>query len=180
MSETISLAPVPQLDGLTLRRIQWLHPALRNEATMIYARIATALAGRAVCRFSSTLRTAEEQEALYARGRTLPGPKVTNARGGHSYHNYGLAIDIVLLVDTQEAGLYETPSWETSLRFDDAHRSHWQPIVSAFKAYGWEWGGAGSLAGMPHFQKILGYSIARLQQLQAAGAFLPGGSYLAL
>ncbi len=43
MPETITLAPAPQLDVLTLRRIQWLHPALRNDATMISARIATAL-----------------------------------------------------------------------------------------------------------------------------------------
>ena len=34
----------------------------------------------------SGLRTYAEQDALYARGRTAPGPKVTNARGGYSNH----------------------------------------------------------------------------------------------
>jgi len=39
-------------------------------------------------------RTAEEQTALYAKGRTKPGKIVTNAQAGQSAHNYGLAVDI--------------------------------------------------------------------------------------
>lgn len=38
-------------------------------------------------------RSVEEQNALYAKGRSAPGPKVTNAPGGKSMHNYGLAAD---------------------------------------------------------------------------------------
>ena len=34
--------------------------------------------------FTHTLRTAAEQQALYDRGRTKPGPIVTNARPGYS------------------------------------------------------------------------------------------------
>lgn len=34
-----------------------------------------------------TLRSNEEQATLYARGRTLPGVVVTNARPGESLHN---------------------------------------------------------------------------------------------
>lgn len=44
---------------------------------------------RAIC----GTRSWEAQEALYAKGRTAPGPKVTNARPGSSMHNFGLAID---------------------------------------------------------------------------------------
>lgn len=40
-----------------------------------------------------TYRTIKEQDALYAKWRTTKGPKVTNVRGGYSYHNYGLAFD---------------------------------------------------------------------------------------
>lgn len=40
------------------------------------------------------LRTFAEQDALYAKGRKHPGDIVTNARGGQSWHNYGLAFDI--------------------------------------------------------------------------------------
>ena len=38
-------------------------------------------------------RTYAEQDALYAQGRTKKGTKVTNARGGYSWHNFGLAFD---------------------------------------------------------------------------------------
>lgn len=39
------------------------------------------------------LRTYDEQNAIYAKGRTAPGGVVTNARGGQSLHNFGIAID---------------------------------------------------------------------------------------
>lgn len=39
-------------------------------------------------------RSYAEQDALYAKGRTKPGSKVTNARGGYSNHNFGVAFDI--------------------------------------------------------------------------------------
>ena len=42
-----------------------------------------------------TLRSMATQAALYAQGRTRPGPVVTNARAGHSFHNFGLALDVV-------------------------------------------------------------------------------------
>jgi peptidoglycan L-alanyl-D-glutamate endopeptidase CwlK len=40
------------------------------------------------------VRTVAEQDALYAQGRTKPGKIVTNAKGGQSAHNFGLAVDI--------------------------------------------------------------------------------------
>lgn len=43
-------------------------------------------------------RSFAEQDALYALGRTRPGRKVTNARGGQSPHNYGLARDYVFVL----------------------------------------------------------------------------------
>ncbi len=42
----------------------------------------------------SGTRTFGEQDALYAQGRTAPGDIVTNARGGYSNHNFGIAFDI--------------------------------------------------------------------------------------
>lgn len=55
-------------------------------------------------------RTVEEQDALYAQGRIAPGKVVTNARGGFSWHNYGVAVDCVFDTDPAKAGLQ--PSWE--------------------------------------------------------------------
>jgi len=40
------------------------------------------------------LRTHEEQAELYAKGRTTPGPKVTNAAPGYGWHEFGLAVDV--------------------------------------------------------------------------------------
>lgn len=48
---------------------------------------------------TSTFRDFESQNALYAIGRTKPGKKVTNARGGESWHNYSCAFDFVPLIN---------------------------------------------------------------------------------
>lgn len=48
---------------------------------------------------TSTYRDAESQNALYAQGRTAPGKKVTNAKGGQSFHNWKVAFDFVPLVN---------------------------------------------------------------------------------
>jgi len=43
---------------------------------------------------TSTLRTMDEQKAIYARGRTTPGNIISYAKPGYSYHNYSLAFDV--------------------------------------------------------------------------------------
>jgi peptidoglycan L-alanyl-D-glutamate endopeptidase CwlK len=47
---------------------------------------------------TSTYRDNEAQAALYAKGRTAAGKKVTNANAGQSFHNYRLAFDFVPIV----------------------------------------------------------------------------------
>lgn len=49
-----------------------------------------------VCKVICGTRTYQEQEQLYAQGRTKKGAKVTNAKAGYSFHNFGLALDIGL------------------------------------------------------------------------------------
>ena len=72
------------------KRIRQLHPAL---AAAVRDTIAD-LAGRGlVVEIVQGLRTFAEQDELYAQGRTKPGQIVTQARGGESNHNYGLAAD---------------------------------------------------------------------------------------
>jgi peptidoglycan L-alanyl-D-glutamate endopeptidase CwlK len=68
---------------------------------------------------TSGLRSWEDQEKLYALGRTVAnvdateekpmGGKVTNARGGQSYHNFAIAADWALDKDTSREGLQ--PDW---------------------------------------------------------------------
>lgn len=167
-------------DLITLNRIQLLHPLLVDEVNSIYKEICEALKGRAICRFAYTLRTFAEQDALYAQGRTKKGSKVTNARGGQSYHNYGLAIDIVLLVDKDKNGTFESASWETKIDFDGDGKEDWQEIVAIFKRYGWEWGGDWKFLDTPHFQKTLGKSIAQLKSAYDKKDFIKGTTYVNL
>jgi len=56
-------------------------------------------------------RSLAEQDALYAQGRSAPGKIVTNARAGQSWHNFGLAID---LVDLGPNDSYDESDWEAT------------------------------------------------------------------
>ena len=163
------------MDKLTIERIQHLHPKLRKEAAEIYAEICAALTGRAMCRFSYTLRTFAMQDKLYAKGRTEPGPVVTKARGGLSYHNYGLAVDIVLIVDADGDGKYEKAVWDMRTDFDGDGRADWMEVVQIFKSYGWTWGGDWKFADGPHFEKTFGYSVRQLLGLHKLQKVSPGG-----
>ena len=145
-------------DKITLDRINLLHPKLRAEAFEMYDEICEALKGRAICRFSYTLRTFAEQDLLFKKV-----PKVTNAKGGMSFHNYGLAIDIVLIIDGK------TASWDIKSDFDGDGKSDWMEVVAIFKSYGYEWGGDWKFYDAPHFQKTFGKSVRELLALHQAG-----------
>lgn len=150
---------MPQ-DKATLERIKLLHPKVRAEVSEIYTEICERLTGNAVCRFTQTLRTIAEQDALYAQGRTKPGKRVTNARGGQSYHNYGLAIDFALIVDGKAL------SYDMAKDFDCDGLADWMEVVEVFRQFGWEWGGLWStIKDYPHFQKTFGYSVRELLAL---------------
>lgn len=91
----------------------------------------------------SGLRTADEQNALYAQGRTAPGSRVTNAKAGQSMHNYGLAVDVVPYLTGSSGKL----NWR-------ANTMQFKEMVSALKAQGLTWGGdwQGTLGDFDHFQ----------------------------
>ena len=87
-----------------------------------------------------TFRSFEEQDDLYAKGRTTPGSIVTKARGGESPHNYGMAFDIVPI----EHG---KPVWDTTDPI-------WAIVGILGQAAGLEWGGAWTtFKDLPHFQR---------------------------
>jgi peptidoglycan LD-endopeptidase CwlK len=80
------------MDSVSENRLSQVHPAL---AAKIRSVAATMEANGVELRVVQALRTKAEQDALYAQGRTTPGKIVTDARGGYSMHNYGLAVDMV-------------------------------------------------------------------------------------
>lgn len=163
------------MDKVTLERIDLAHPKVREDLRDIYKEICETLTGKAMCRFAYTLRTFAEQDALFNAK-----PQVTKARGGQSYHNYGLAVDIVLILDKDGNGSYESASWDVKSDFDGDGKSDWQEVVGIFKRYGWEWGGDWKFYDAPHFQKTLGYSIAQLQTMHAKAVTNKQPGYLPL
>ena len=91
----------------------------------------------------SGLRTYAEQDALYAKGRTAPGKKVTNARGGYSNHNFGIAFDI---------GVFEGSRYLPS-------SSKYKAVGVLGQELGLEWGGNWkTIVDQPHFQLRPGWS----------------------
>lgn len=154
------------MDNVTLERIKTIHPKLRIELQAIYKEIFEKLKGTAECRFTHVLRTIAEQDALYAQGRTKSGKIVTWAKGGDSYHNYGLAVDVCLIGDFNGDKVKEA-SWDTLKDFDGDHQSDWREIVEVFLKYGWSWGGNWNKpkTDNPHFEKTMNYSIQQLKTL---------------
>jgi peptidoglycan L-alanyl-D-glutamate endopeptidase CwlK len=176
-------------DKITLDRIQLLHPAVREEVNYIYrAQIVPALNGRAICRFAYTLRTFAEQDAIYAQGRTrlfdANGKRlgvVTKAKGGQSIHNYGLALDIVLIKDTNNDGKFDTASWEDNIDFDKDGKADWMEVVEILKRNNWVWGGDWkSFKDKPHFEKTFGHTWRTLLPKYEAKDFIPGTNYVKL
>jgi RHS repeat-associated protein len=81
-------------DPLTDTRIIGLDARVRQSATNFINRTETELGVQ--LRVTQGYRSKEEQDKLFMSSRTNPpGPWRTDAKGGQSYHNYGLAIDVV-------------------------------------------------------------------------------------
>ena len=97
-----------------------------------------------------THRSSEEQDELYAQGRTKPGKVVTNARGGESWHNHRCAFDFVPLV----AG---KPAWSNTSLYRKAG------VIA--ESVGLEWAGrwTGSLRETAHCQYTGGLTLAQLK-----------------
>jgi len=153
-------------DEITMKRIATLHPKIREEVKQAYLYINNNLLGKGTrLRFSYTTRTFEEQDELYAQGRTKVGKKVTNAKAGQSFHNYGLAFDIVMLYDKDGNGTFETASWDTKYDGDKDGISDWLEITKHLVGLGYQNGfiSNGKKWDLPHFQKTFGYNWKQLK-----------------
>ncbi|MBC5709130.1 M15 family metallopeptidase [Hungatella sp. L12] len=119
-----------------------------RDITLCHPRL-QALAGRLVeecnkqglkIKIGETLRTVAEQDALYAQGRTKPGPIVTNAPGSNfsSYHQWGTAFDFFR--NDGRGAYYDNDGFFTK-------------VGKIGVALGLEWGGNWkSPVDKPHFQ----------------------------
>jgi peptidoglycan L-alanyl-D-glutamate endopeptidase CwlK len=122
------------VDARSEKNIQTLHPHVRPKARALIANAAKE--GIKIIVTSGT-RSYEEQNTLFAQGRTAGGLKVTNARGGESNHNFGIAFDVTVF-DGKE------PKWDGP---------EYARVGDIGKSLGLEWGGDWStIKDEPHFQ----------------------------
>lgn len=109
------------------------------------------------------LRTFAQQQAIYNQGRTTPGAIVTKARPGQSYHNYGLAIDVVPV---------------------KAEKLHWEydfhKLEPYAEKYGITWGGSWSTPDTDHFELKMGHTWKELLAKQESKDFIPDTTYINL
>lgn len=120
-------------DQVSIDRLAKLHPLLQKRVTRFFSILEEK---GLLPRITQGLRTIEEQNALYAQGRTKSGSIVTNAKGGQSWHNYGLAVDIAFI--NSNGSIDFNVSKEVGKIGQDCML---------------EWGGAWtSFKDMPHFQ----------------------------
>lgn len=152
------------VDERSAKNIATLEPKVRPyfEAIQINGtRIARDLGADAYTMISGT-RTYAEQDALYAQGRTTGGPRVTNARGGYSNHNFGIAGDF---------GVFQGGRYLDSANPALASKIH-KAVAAWVKANlpVIEWGGDWtSFRDEPHFQYRTGLSLAEMRARVAAG-----------
>jgi len=135
----------------------------RNESILsLHPKVRTAMAGALLtceksglnCFLFEGLRADQRQAWLYAQGRTTPGPVVTHANVGTSWHRYGCAGDIV---------------------FKDQHnRWTWEGDYAAvgkiFTDAGFFWGKHfKSFSEMDHFEMTFGLALPDAEALFAKG-----------
>jgi peptidoglycan L-alanyl-D-glutamate endopeptidase CwlK len=133
---------------ISSRKIEDLHPKVQNLCKLFLN----------ICKkenidvlVTSTLRDFEAQNALYAQGRSAPGKIVTKAKAGESFHNYGLAFDVVPLKNGKCC-------W-------DETDAVWAKLGDIGAAVGLEWAGNWArFREYPHFQYTSGLTIKDLQK----------------
>ncbi|PWU68327.1 M15 family metallopeptidase [Gracilibacillus dipsosauri] len=133
-----------------------LHPVVRESTIELIKR---AYNEGVRIQISDGFRSFAEQNELYAKGRTKSGSIVTNARGGQSYHNYGLAVDFFLVSADGKKAI-----WNTRVDLDKDGKRDWMEVVAIAKQLGFEWGGDwSSFPDYPHLQMSGRLSISQLQ-----------------
>lgn len=92
---------------------------------------------------TATYRSREEQDSLYAQGRTKPGSIVTNAKGGQSFHNWRVAVDVVPVINGKAV-------WDNN--------DLWEKVGRVGESLGFTWGGRWDFVDKSHFQLDFGYT----------------------
>ena len=141
------------LDPRSAANIATLLPAAQRAARALLAAANDGRLGPGIfVKVIAGTRTYAEQDALYAQGRTTPGPIVTDAPAGFSNHNFGIAFDVGIF----NGGVY----------LDDSPL--YAQVGALGRSQGLEWGGDwASFPDQPHFQLAWSGSLAEARKLVA-------------
>ncbi len=147
-------------DKISIARIKALHPLVIEDFKNFITDAEQALG--IVIRVSQGMRTFKEQQALYDQGRTKEGKVVTNAKPGSSYHQYGLAIDCVEMVNN---GL----DWNFDM----------SKLLPYAEKYGIAWGGHfHTIKDYPHWEKTMGWGWRSLLEKYNKKDFITGTTFV--
>ena len=157
------------LDQITVERIKLIHPKERKQLLIDYTYVNEVLLGKGVrLRFAYTYRSPEEQDKLFKQR-----PKVTNAKSWQSVHQYGLAFDIVLLLDKDGDGKFTEASWDTRADWDKDGTPDWSEVRDYFKSKGWSYGGDWKgFKDYPHFEKTYNLTTSQMYSKIANGNYI--------
>lgn len=135
------------------RDLSLLHPDLRSDIELLLERCH--MGGLPLYVFEGR-RSFKRQAFLYDKGRKYKGDAiVTNAGDGLSFHNYGLAVDLVFDADTAKPGI----QWTWSGEYERLGK-----IVEDFPHL--EWGGKWKrMKEFCHIQMSCGYSISQIKAM---------------
>jgi len=161
------------IQSLNAERLAPLFPPLIKKANEFIAQCKKA--GVTIL-ITQGLRTWAKQNEYYAQGRTTPGKIVTNAKGGESYHNFGLAFDIVPIGgDGKPIWDTDHQAWQIAMDIGGLHPGHSKSrldpqlvaeIVAADLQIDLNWGGDWkSFKDLPHFELTAGTPLQLLRTL---------------
>lgn len=147
MEAAAGVQPEGTFDFNKRRKLEDVHPALRERVIQLAGRLSAREMNFLI---TDGMRTFEEQDALFRKGRKLvngtlipvdPVHKtgiVTNARGGFSNHNYGLAIDSYPVISGR---VFTGIPDHSSLEFRNRFKAIQKAIGEEGEAVGLFWGG---------------------------------------
>lgn len=143
-----------ELSQSDINKINTLHPDIRDSVKTMLQNLKK---DGVKVEITLALRTYEEQDILFAKGRNDKGEVsdqskvVTNARGGQSYHNFGLAFDLTVY-DKDNKKTWKQDSEE------------WKKVIAEGKNQGFEAGAEwADFPDLPHFQKTFGLTTKQLR-----------------
>ncbi len=147
---------IMEFDFRTEKNIRTLTLETQKEARLFMQKV---LAADISTKIISGTRTYAEQNRLFKQGRYgNPGPIITNARGGRSNHNFGIAWDIGIFT---ESGGYITEG------------SYYDMAAEAGMSRTIEWGGNWTaFVDKPHYQLETGHNIAAIREKFESGETL--------